>query len=42
MENTTQTDQRLALAYTIAKKLVKYTVYLGILYFAYKGFMAWD
>ncbi len=42
MENTTQTEQRPALAYTIAKKVIKYAIYFAILYFAYEGFMAWD
>lgn len=27
--------------YKIAKKLLKYSIYIAILYFAYEGFMAW-
>ncbi len=29
-------------AYKVSKKMVKYSLYIAILYFAYKGFMAWD
>lgn len=28
--------------YKVGKKLVKYGLYLAILYFAYKGFMGWE
>ncbi len=27
--------------YKVAKKLLKYSIYLAVLYFAYEGFMAW-
>jgi hypothetical protein len=27
--------------YKIAKKIVKYSFYVALLYFAYEGFMAW-
>lgn len=29
-------------SYKIAKKLIKYSFYIALLYFAYEGFMAWD
>ena len=29
-------------SYKIAKKILKYSFYGMILYFAYEGFMAWD
>ncbi|WP_430405648.1 hypothetical protein [Fluviicola sp.] len=28
-------------SYKVAKKLIKYSVYIAVLYFAYEGFMAW-
>lgn len=30
------------ISYKIVKKIVKYSFYAVILYFAYEGFMAWD
>lgn len=29
-------------SYKIAKKILKYTIYAIVIYFAYEGFMAWD
>lgn len=29
-------------SYKIARKLIKYSVYITVLYFAYEGFMAWN
>ena len=29
-------------AYKIIKKVIKYTLYAAILYFAFEGFMAWE
>lgn len=29
-------------AYKIAKKILKYSFYAVLFYFAYEGFMAWD
>ncbi|MDJ1486404.1 hypothetical protein QNI16_38355 [Cytophagaceae bacterium YF14B1] len=29
-------------SYKIAKKLIKYSFYIALIYFAYEGFMAWD
>ncbi|PIF47193.1 hypothetical protein CLU96_4242 [Chryseobacterium sp. 52] len=29
-------------AYTLTKKIIKYSLFIMILYFAYKGFMAWN
>lgn len=29
-------------SYKIAKKILKYSFYAIVLYFAYEGFMAWD
>ncbi|SDG22041.1 hypothetical protein [Chitinophaga filiformis] len=29
-------------SYKITKKLIKYSVYIALLYFAYEGFMAWQ
>lgn len=29
-------------AYKIAKKILKYSFYFTLFYFAYEGFMAWD
>lgn len=28
--------------YKVIKKVVKYSIYFAVIYFAYKGFMAWD
>ncbi|SHH00766.1 hypothetical protein SAMN02787073_0078 [Chryseobacterium vrystaatense] len=28
--------------YKITKKIIKYSLFITILYFAYKGFMAWN
>lgn len=28
--------------YKIMKKVIKYTIYAAIIYFAFEGFMAWD
>lgn len=28
--------------YKVAKKILKYSIYIAILYFAYEGFMAWE
>lgn len=28
--------------YKIIKKVIKYTLYAAIIYFAFEGFMAWD
>ena len=28
--------------YKIIKKTIKYSLYIALLYFAYKGFMAWE
>ncbi len=28
--------------YKAIKKIIKYSFYIAILYFAYQGFMAWD
>ncbi len=29
-------------SYKIAKKILKYSIYIAILYFAYEGFMEWE
>lgn len=29
-------------SYKIIKKVLKYSFYIAIIYFAYKGFMAWE
>lgn len=29
-------------SYKVAKKILKYSIYIIILYFAYEGFMAWE
>ncbi len=29
-------------SYKVAKKILKYTLYAVVLYFAYEGFMAWE
>lgn len=28
--------------YKLSKKIIKYSLFITILYFAYKGFMAWN
>lgn len=28
--------------YKVSKKVLKYSLYIAILYFAYEGFMAWE
>ncbi|MCT2562806.1 hypothetical protein [Chryseobacterium herbae] len=28
--------------YKLSKKIIKYTLFITILYFAYEGFMAWN
>ncbi|UOU97017.1 hypothetical protein MUU74_10975 [Chryseobacterium daecheongense] len=49
MEQTTKTtfdksayNPVLFTSYKIAKKLIKYSFYIALIYFAYEGFMAWD
>ena len=32
----------LFVTYKTVKKIIKYSFYFAILYFAYEGFMAWD
>lgn len=32
----------LFMGYKLTKKIIKYTLFITILYFAYKGFMAWN
>lgn len=32
----------LLISYLIAKKVLKYSFYIIVLYFAFEGFMAWD
>lgn len=32
----------LFIMYKSVKKILKYSIYIAILYFAYEGFMAWD
>ena len=29
-------------SYKVAKKILKYSLYIILLYFAYEGFMAWE
>lgn len=29
-------------SYKVIKKLIKYSLYIALMYFAYEGFMAWD
>ena len=29
-------------SYKIVKKLIKYSFYTAVIYFAYEGFMSWD
>ena len=31
----------LFISYKVVKKVVKYSLYISLLYFAYEGFMAW-
>jgi len=31
----------LLMSYKVAKKILKYSLYITLFYFAYKGFMAW-
>ena len=35
-------DSLLFKGYKVVKKLIKYGVYIMVLYFAFKGFMAWE
>ncbi len=32
----------LFIGYQVLKKIIKYSLFITILYFAYKGFMAWN
>ncbi|WP_342327447.1 hypothetical protein [Pedobacter sp. FW305-3-2-15-E-R2A2] len=29
-------------AYEVIKKVIKYSIYIALFYFAYEGFMAWE
>lgn len=40
--NNNTTNKILFDGYQIFKKVIKYSCYLALIYFAYKGFMAWD
>jgi hypothetical protein len=45
MEKTTakhKVNPLLFTTYKLTKKFIKYSLFITILYFAYKGFMAWN
>ncbi|WP_281322282.1 hypothetical protein [Flavobacterium aestivum] len=48
MEQTTKTQFNKSVynpilfkSYKVAKKILKYSIYVTVVYFAYEGFMAW-
>lgn len=39
--NKSDNNPIIFITYKVIKKVVKYSIYIAIIYFAYKGFMAW-